>query len=107
MAEERLLAEERGLVSMTVSEILQGDYNRGPAPRTCSPSLYDKAHTVYERHSQCTSVLSEISPTLCNVSFLGMLQSNVMVAFSSTKGSSDFTIHKLAQNWGIGLEAAK
>ena len=109
VAEERLLAEERGLMSMTASEILDGSDDRGHInpSRYHTSSLYEAAHTAYKRNSQCASILSEISPTLCDDSFLSMLKSNVQVAFSSTKGSSESTVNKLAQNWGIGIEAAK
>ena len=108
MADNRLQAEERGLMSMTASEILTGSCDRGlNASSGHAPSFYDAAHTVYERHSQCASVLSEISLTLCDDNFLSLIQSNVQMAFNSTKDSGESAVTKLAQNWGIGIEAAK
>ena len=65
------------------------------------------AYTVYNRISQCSSVLLEISPTLCVNSFLGMLQSNVQIAYASTKDSTKSAAETLVQNWGINLAAAK
>ena len=61
--------------------------------------------TVYERHSQRASVLSEISPTLCDDSFLIMLQSKVQVTLSSTNGYGKLVIDQLVKNWSISIEA--
>ena len=108
VAEERLDADVRGLMSMTASDILGNFNDRGHSALTSqNASMYEAAHTVYERHSQCASILSEISPSLCDDSFLSMLKSNVQVAFSSTKNNSQSTVNTLARNWGIGIEAAK
>ena len=108
-ADERLDAEDRGLMSLTAQSILDGTFcQRGhSAPSNFNTSTAFNAHTVYARHSQCASVLSEISPTLCEDSFLSLLQSNVQVAFSSTKGNDESLINQLVNNWGIGLEAAR
>ena len=108
-ADERMDAEDRGLMSLTAQSILEGTFGeRGhSAPSNFNTSMAFNAHTVYERHTQCASVLSEISPTLCDDSFLSLLQSNVQVAFSSTKGNDESLINQLVNNWGIGLEAAK
>ena len=109
VADGKLDAEDRGLSSMTAQSILDGNFGeRGHrALSTLETSMAQAAHTVYERNSQCASVLSEISPTLCDDSFLSMLQSNVQVAFTSTKGNSESAINQLVKNWGIGIEAAK
>ena len=86
VADNKTKDEERGLMYMTTSQILAGPTDRGPSTSSGHSSFnYDAAHTVYERHSQCASILSEISPTLCDDSFLSMIFSNVQVAFTSTK----------------------
>ena len=72
----------------------------------CS-SLSSPAYTVYNRISQCSSVLLDISPTLCPDSFLGMLQSNVQIAYTSTKDITKSVTETLVRNWVIGLAAAK
>ena len=69
--------------------------------------MYKAATTVYERHSQCSAVLSDISPTLCEDSFLTLLKSNVQVAATSTRNNLDAATNQLVRNWGIGLDAAK
>ena len=61
-------------------------------------SLYDAAYTVYRRSSQCASVMSEISPTLCQDSFLSLLKYNVQLAVTSTKKMATTTPEKLLQN---------
>ena len=74
---------------------------------TLDISMAHAANTIYARSSQCSRVLSEISPTLGDDSFLSLLQSNVQVSFYNTKGSSEKAINQLVQNWGIGIEAVK
>ena len=100
--------EVRGLSSCTPTNILEEITLMGHISH-CTPnsSLYDAAHTVYERRSQCASVLSEISPTLCEDSFLSLLKSNVQLTATSTKKVAGTTAEKLVQNWCIRLEAAK
>ena len=107
--EWKLDAVERGLISMTAEHILDGNFvDRGhSAPHILVTSMAHAAHTVYARSSQCASVLSEISPTLCDDAFLSLLQSNVQVALNITKGGSENAINQLVQNWGIGTDAAK
>ena len=102
-------AEDRGLSSISAQSILEGfNGKRGhSALSSLQTSMAHAAHTVYERHSQCASVLSEISPLLNDDTFLSMLQSNVQVAVSSTKGGDESLIRQLVNNWGIGIEAAK
>ena len=92
-------AEDRGLCFLTVQSILDG-YNGKMGQSTLSSletSMAHATHTVYERHSQCPSVHSEISPLLCEDSFLGMLQSNAQVAFIGTKGYGVSAIDKLVK----------
>ena len=48
-------------------------------------SVHQAATTASDRISQCLSILLEISQTLCENSFLGLLQSNRQIAFTSTK----------------------
>ena len=88
--------EVRGLSSCVPTQILEDITLRGHSSH-CTPnsSLRDVAHTVYERSSQCASVLSEISPTLCEDSFLALLESNVQLAATSTKKVARTTTEKL------------
>ena len=69
--------------------------------------MHEATTIVYERHSQCSAVLSDISPTLCADSFLTLLKSNVQVAATSTRNNLDAATNQLVRNWGIGLDAAK
>ena len=69
--------------------------------------MHEATTIVYERHSQCSSVLSDISPTLCADSFLTLLKSNVQVAATSTRNKLDADTNQLVRNWGIGLDAVK
>jgi len=107
--EWKLDATELGLMSMTAASILDNNFvDRGlMVSETLDTYMVHAPNTVYARSSECSSVLSEISPTLCDDSFLSLLQSNVQVSFNSTKGSSEKAINQLVQNWGIGTEAAK
>ena len=100
--------EDRGLCSFDTTYIwdesdLWIPWNQKPT----STPMYEAATTVNERHSQCSAVLSEISPTLCEDSFLTLLRSNIHVAVTSTRNSLDAATNQLVRNRGIGLEAAK
>ena len=68
------------------------------APSTFNNSLQQAANTVYERHSQCSGVLTEISPTLCDDTFLSLLKGNVQITFSSTNGSTLSAAQLLVRN---------
>ena len=59
-------------------------------------------NTVYNRVSKCLSVLSEISPTLFDDSFLGIFKSNVQIAYTNTKDSTMSIAETLVQNWVLG-----
>ena len=113
IAQERLDSDERELSSLDTRTILEGVNEWGQHPQgsfslnTLNTSLHLAATTVYYRNSQCSSILSEISPTLCEDSFLNLLTSNVIVAASSTKNSTESMAQSLVRNWGIGIEAAK
>ena len=61
-------------------------------------SLSLSAITVYNRVSQCSSVLCEISPTLCKDSFLKIFKDNVHITFTSTKSSIQVTAESLVKN---------
>ena len=69
--------------------------------------MHKSTSTVYERHSQCSAVLSDISPTLCEDSFLTLLKSNVQVTATGTRDNLDAPTNQLVNKWGIILDAAK
>ena len=72
-----------------------------------STTMHDEATTVLDMSSNSSSVLSEMSPVLCDDYFISALKSNVQVSLTSSKKRSGITPEALVQNWGIGLEAAK
>ena len=57
-------------------------YNKHSVLCELSVSMLE-AYVVYERGSQCSSILSEISPSLCDDMFISMLESNVLLAPTS------------------------
>ena len=83
IAQERLDVDKREPSSLYTRTILEGVHKWGHSAHgsfpldTLNTSLYLAATTVYYRNSQCSSILSEISPTLCEDSFLNLLTSNV------------------------------
>ena len=87
-AKRTLDDSERELYSFTSKTELSQDKD----PMSLSLS----AITVYNRVSQCSSILCDISPTLCEDSFLQSLKDNVHIAFTSTKASTKATAESLA-----------
>jgi len=68
----------------------------------------EQAKSFADRTSKCSAVLTDISNTLCDDSFLQALKDNVQVSsVTSTKRKSGITPEQLARNWRIGLETAK
>ena len=72
-----------------------------------SITMHKSTSTVYERHSQCSAVLSDISPTLCEDIFLTLLKSNVQVAATNTRNNLNAATNQLVKNWGIVLDTAE
>jgi hypothetical protein len=72
-----------------------------------------RAQVFADRTSQCSSVLSDVSNTLNNDTFHRSLLSNVQVSYPlqvsrvSSKRKNAITVERLAQNWNIGIDAAK
>ena len=98
-AQEILEIEVRVLSSCAPTNILEEITLRGYSSHcTFNSSLHNTVRTVFERHSQCASTLSEIPPTLCEDSFLDLLKSNVQLAAASTKKVARSTAEKLVQN---------
>ena len=87
-------------MSLSILNSINGERGHS-APSTFNTSLQQAANTVYERHSQCSGVFTEISPTLCDDTFLSLLKDNVQITFSSTKRSKLSTGELLVKNWGI------
>ena len=83
IAQENLDIDKRELSSLDTHNLLEGVHEWGhSAPgsfplNTLNTSLHLAATTVYCRNSQCSSILSEISPTLYEDSFLNLRTSNV------------------------------
>ena len=83
IAQERLDIDERELSSLDTRNILEGVHEWGySAPgsfpiHTLNTSLYLAVTTIYCRNRQCSIIISEISPTLCEDCFLNLLTSNV------------------------------
>jgi transposase len=75
----------------------------------CENVARTQAQTVADRTSQCSAVLADISNTLVDDDFLRALRQNVNVSATKSKTMKKKMIspEKLAQNWSIGIEAAK
>ena len=79
VAQERLDMDETrlsSLMSLSNLDSIRGERGHS-APSTLNTSMQQATNTVYERHSQCSGVLTEISPTLCDDTFLSLLKGNV------------------------------
>ena len=83
IAQERLDIDERELSSLDTRNILEGVHEWGySAPgyfplNTLNISLHLAVTTIYCQNRQYSSIISEISPTLCDDCFLNFLTSNV------------------------------
>lgn len=70
-----------------------------------SNTLYSAATNGLNMSSNCSSMISKMSPVVCDDCYIATLRSNVQVSLMTNKKRSGITLEALVQNWGIGIDA--
>ena len=74
---------------------------------TVKQELRNHCKQLFDSQSQCSAILTEISPTLHDGGFSEALRSNRMIGATSVTRQTGLTAEEVARNWNIPLGVAK